>query len=76
MFIVGKGIVRAKVQAASTNIIKIKGKILFASPDDNSDDKNDSQPGIAGSLRKALFVQGARVSLQLFEASGPHVQAL
>lgn len=39
MFMVGKGMGRARVRAASTNNTKIKGKILFAFPDDNGDDK-------------------------------------
>lgn len=38
MFMVGRGMGRAKVRVASTNI-KIKGKILFVFPDENSIDK-------------------------------------
>jgi len=35
VFLVGKGMWRTRVQAASTNDAKIKGKILFAFPDDD-----------------------------------------
>lgn len=75
VFIVGKGIVRARVQAASTNIIKIKGKILFASPDDNSDDKMIHSPVLLGASERLSTCkeQGSHITP---EAAGPHVQVL
>lgn len=39
MFMVGRGMGRARVRVANTNNTKIKGKILFVFPDENSIDK-------------------------------------
>lgn len=66
MFMVGKGIGRARVQAASTNTIKIKGKILFASPDDNSNDK----------MIHSMVLLGAPERLSSFKEQGSHITSL
>lgn len=54
MFIVGKGTERVRVQAASTNTIKIRGKILFVSPDDNSHDRMIHSLVLLGALKGFL----------------------
>ena len=69
VFMVGKGMGRARVRAASTNNTQIKGKILFAFPDGNSDDK------IIHSI-VLLRASADRARFSSYKGRGSHVTSL